>query len=151
LKIFRAKRLAALGLILVVGQSNATDRANCRGIDNVLERLACYDESHKEQTESRSLEDRKDNSSKSGGLNNIFADRDGQVVTTTLTEINKLPRSGAILYLANNQVWQFVKKRSLNAKPGDEVIIKRGFIGDYLISVDGSSFIPVKRLERPPT
>ena len=147
MKIFRAKSLAALGLLLVVGQSSATDQANCRGIDNVLERLACYDESHKEQTESQSLEDRKDKSSKTGGLNNIFADRDERIVTTSLMEINKLPRSGAILYLANNQVWQFVKKRSLNAKPGDEVKIKRGFIGDYLISVDGSSFIPVKRLE----
>ena len=147
MKIFRAKSLAALGLLLAVGQSSATDEANCRGIDNVLERLACYDESHKGQTESQSLKDGKDKSSKTGGFNNIFADRDGRVVTTTLTEINKLPRSGAILYLANNQVWQFVKKRSLNAKPGYEVKIKRGFIGDFLISVDGSSFIPVKRLE----
>ena len=147
MKIFRAKSLAALGLLLVVGQASATDQANCRGIDNVLERLACYDESHKGLTESRSLEDRKDKSSKTGGSNNIFGDRDGRVVTTNLTEINKLPRSGAILYLANNQVWQFVKKRSLNAKAGDEVKIKRGFIGDYLISVNGSSFIPVKRLE----
>ena len=145
--MFRTKNLAALGLLIVVGQSSATDKANCRGIDNVLERLACYDESHKGQTESQSLEDRKDKSSKTGGSNNIFGDRDGRVVTTTLTEINKLPRSGAILYLANNQVWQFVKKRSLNAKAGDEVKIKRGFIGDYLISVNGSSFIPVKRLE----
>ena len=147
MKIFRAKSLAALGLLLAVGQSSATDEANCRGLDNVLERLACYDESHKGQTESQSLKDGKDKSSITGGFNNIFADRDGRVVTTTLTEINKLPRSGAILYLANNQVWQFVKKRSLNAKPGHEVTIKRGFIGDFLISVDGSSFIPVKRLE----
>ena len=136
-----------LGLLLAVGHSSATDEANCRGIDNVLERLACYDESHKGQTESQSLKDGKDKSSKTGGFNSIFSDRDSRVVTTTLTEINKLPRSGAILYLANNQVWQFVKKRSLNAKPGDEVMIKRGFIGDYLISVEGSSFIPVKRLE----
>ena len=147
MKIFRAKSLAALGLLIVVGQSSATDKANCRGIDNVLERLACYDESHKEHAESQSPEDRKDKSLKTGGSNNIFADRDSRAVTTTLTEINKLPRSGAVLYLANNQVWQFVKKRSINAKPGDEVMLKRGFIGDYLISVDGSSFIPVKRLE----
>ena len=147
MKMFRAKNLAALGLLIVVGQSSATDKANCRGIDNVLERLACYDESHKENGESQSLEDRKDKSPKTGGLNNIFADRDERIVTTSLMEINKLPRSGAILYLANNQVWQFVKKRSLNAKAGDEVKIKRGFIGDYLISVNGSSFIPVKRLE----
>ncbi len=147
MKTFRAKSLAALGLLIIVEQSSATDEANCRSIDNVLERLACYDKSHKEQTESQSPKDHEDKSSKIGGSINIFADRDGRVVTTTLTEINKLPRSGAVLYLANNQVWQFVKKRSLNAKPGDEVIIKRGFIGDYLISVDGSSFIPVKRLE----
>ena len=145
--MFRAKNLAALGLLIVVGHASATDKANCRGIDNVLERLACYDETHKEQTESQSLEDQKDKSAKTGGSNNIFADRDGRIVTTSLMEINKLPRSGAILHLANNQVWQFVKKRSLNAKPGDEVKIKRGFIGDFLISVDGSSFIPVKRLE----
>ena len=147
MKIFRAKSLAALGLLIFVGQSSATDEANCRSIDNVLERLACYDESHKEQAEDSSPEDRRGYSSKTDGLNNIFADRDSRVVTTTLAEINKLPRSGAILYLANNQIWQFIKKRSLNAKPGDEVVIKRGFIGDYLISVDGSSFIPVKRLE----
>ena len=147
MKIFRAKSLAALGLLIFVGQSSATDEANCKSIDNVLERLACYDESHKEQEEDPSPEDRRGYSSKTNGLNNIFADRDSRVVTTTLTEINKLPRSGAILYLANNQIWQFIKKRSLNAKPGDEVVIKRGFIGDYLISVDGSSFIPVKRLE----
>ena len=147
MKIFRAKSLAALGLLIFVGQSSATDEANCKSIDNVLERLACYDESHKEPAEDPSPEDRRGYSSKTDGLNNIFADRDSRVVTTTLTEINKLPRSGAILYLANNQIWQFIKKRSLNAKPGDEVVIKRGFIGDYLISVDGSSFIPVKRLE----
>ena len=147
MKIVRAKSLAALGLLIFVGQSSATDEANCKSIDNVLERLACYDESHKEQAEGPSPEDRRGYSSKTDGLNNIFADRDSRVVTTTLTEINKLPRSGAILYLANNQIWQFIKKRSLNAKPGDEVVIKRGFIGDYLISVDGSSFIPVKRLE----
>ena len=59
LKMFRAKNLAALGLLIIVGQSSATDEANCRGIDNVLERLACYDESHKENGESQSLEDRK--------------------------------------------------------------------------------------------
>ena len=147
MKTFRAKSLAALGLLIVVGQSSATDEANCRSIDNVLERLACFDESHKEQAENPSPEDRRDNSSKTDGLKNIFTDRDSRVVTTTLAEINKLPRSGAILYLANNQIWQFVRKRSLNAKPGDEVVIKRGFIGDYLISVDGGSFIPVKRLE----
>ena len=147
MKTFRAKSLAALGLLIVVGQSSATDKANCRSIDNVLERLTCYDESHKEQAENPSPGDRRENSSKTDGLKNIFADRDSRVVTTTLAEINKLPRSGAILYLANNQIWQFVKKRSLNAKPGDMVVIKRGFIGDYLISVDGGSFIPVKRLE----
>ncbi len=147
MKIARAKSLAALGLLIVSGQSGATDKANCRSIDNVLERLACYDESHKEQAEGQSTEDRKDKSAKIGGSNNIFADRDSPVVKTSLTEINKLPRSGAILYLANDQVWQLVKKRSLNAKPGDEVIIKRGFIGDYLLSIDGSTSFPVKRLE----
>lgn len=148
MKISKAKTLAALGLLIVFGQSSATDKANCRSIDNVLERLACYDESHhKEQAEGQSTEERNDKSAKIGGSNNIFADRDGPVVTTRLAEINKLPRSGAILYLANDQVWQLVKKRSLNAEPGDQVIIKRGFIGDYLISIGGRSSIPVKRLE----
>ena len=109
MKIFRAKSLAALGLLIFVGQSSATDEANCKSIDNVLERLACYDESHKEQAEDPSPEDRRGYSSKTDGLKNIFADRDSRVVTTTLAEINKLPRSGAILYLANNQIWQFIK------------------------------------------
>ncbi len=147
MKISRAKSLVTLGLSIVFGQASATDNANCRSIDNVLERLACYDNSHKDQSEPQTPEAQGNKSSKIGSANNIFADRDRPVMTTRLTEINKLPRSGAILYLANNQVWQLVKKRSLNAKPGDEVVIKRGFIGDYLISVEGSSFIPVKRLE----
>mgnify|MGYP001348032617 CR=1 FL=1 len=147
MKISRAKNLAALGLLIVFGQSSATDTANCRSIDNVLERLACYDETHKEQAESQSPEAQEDKTSKIDGSRNIFADRNNPVVTTTLTEINKFPRSGAILHLANNQIWQLVKKRSLNAKPGDQVIIKRGFIGDYLISINGRSSIPVKRIE----
>ena len=147
MKILRVKSLIALGLLLCIGQSRATDEANCRNIVNVLERLACYDESHKAQTDRISAADLRDNSSPMGIVNDVVRDRDKTVVTASLVEVDKLPRSGALLYLNNSQVWQLTKKRALGAKPGDEVVIQRGLIGGHLARVNGGALIPVKRIE----
>ena len=147
MKILKVKILIALGLLLCIGQSSATDEANCRNIVNVLERLACYDESHKAQTDRISAADLRDNSSPIGIVNDVVRDRDKTVVTASLVEVDKLPRSGALLYLNNSQVWQLTKKRALGAKPGDEVVIKRGLIGGHLVRVNGGALIPVKRIE----
>ena len=147
MKILKVKSLIALGLLLCVGQSSATDEANCRNIVNVLERLACYDESHKAQTDRISAADLRDNSSPIGIVSDVVRDRDKTVVTASLVEVDKLPRSGALLYLNNSQVWQLAKKRALSAKPGDEVVIQRGLIGGHLVRVNGGTLIPVKRIE----
>jgi hypothetical protein len=147
MKILKVKSLIALGLLLCIGQSSATDEANCGNIVNVLERLACYDESHKAQTDRISAADLRDNSSPIGIVNDVFGDRDKTVVTASLVEVDKLPRSGALLYLNNSQVWQLAKKRALSAEPGDDVVIQRGLIGGHLVRVNGGALIPVKRIE----
>ena len=147
MRIVKVKSLIALGLLLCIGQSSATDEANCREIANVLERLACYDDSHKAQSDRISAADLRDNSSPIGIVNDVFGDRSKPVLTASLVEVDKLPRSGAILYLSNSQVWQLTKKRALSAEPGDGVVIQRGLIGGHLIRINGGTLIPVKRIE----
>jgi len=69
-------------------------------------------------------------------------------MAATLVKLDKSPRRKTRLLLDNGQVWELSKDRLLSYPEGAEVDIKTGTVGGYVMSVNGSSWFRVKRIDQ---
>lgn len=156
------RTLLTLAVVAVTNTGQAHDQANCKNIDNLLSRLSCYDESH---DTTGSLARAKSNpapivqqgaqqpssensASVFGKPTDLFGTKNTSTMAATLVKLDKSPRRKTRLQLDNGQVWELSKDRLLSYPEGAEVDIKTGTVGGYVMSVNGSSWFRVKRIDQ---
>ena len=154
------RTLLALAMVTIANTGQTHDQANCQSIDNLLARLACYDESHgsaKSGAEagitavaSTAQQPRSDESASStfGRPTELFAPRDSRTVSAKLARLDSSPGRKTRLVLDNGQIWELSKDRMIAYRGGAAVEIKTGAVGGYLMSVNGSSWFRVKRIDK---
>jgi len=154
------RTLLALTMVTIANTGQAHDQANCQSIDELLARLACYDESHgganltgsalKRSNTPTSVAATTSKAESSSSVarqpRGLFSNDRGESFEAVLTEISKHPKRMTRLYLSNDQVWGLVKERLLSASVGDSVAVKPGTMGGYRMSINNSSWFRVKRL-----
>lgn len=69
-------------------------------------------------------------------------------MTATLAKLDKNPRRKTRLQLDNGQTWELTKDRLVSYPEGASVDIKAGNVGGYVMSVNGSSWFRVKRIDQ---
>ena len=156
------RTLLAFAVVAITNTSHAHDQANCKNIDNLLARLSCYDESHDStgaanRTSSNpapapaqsSNQPRNESSKSTFGIpSDLFATRDTRTMAATLVKLDKNPRRKTRLQLDNGQVWELTKDRLVSYPEGASVDIKSGSVGGYVMSVNGSSWFRVRRVDQ---
>ncbi len=79
------------------------------------------------------------------GSGSLFG-RDKLDFTSTLTAIRRGEQQAMMFLLANEQVWMQSSPRDLPFKEGDEIRIKSGTVGGYIMRNDAGASTRVKRI-----
>ncbi len=116
------------------------DLQQCRAIESDQERLACYD-----RVAGSTYED-------SFGKESVATERPPgekgkpQNLESRVASVATAASGKLILGLDNGQTWAQIDSSSLRLKVGDEVRIRRGTMGSYLLTrADGGPEIRVRR------
>ena len=74
--------------------------------------------------------------------------RAAEQLTARVTELSTLPHGELLLTLENGQVWQQKPgDRAMRVKVGDEVTIKRGSLGSFLLTSQAKGSMRVSRVK----
>jgi hypothetical protein len=136
---------------------------NCSQIENTQDRLACFDrqfprmesesitpsEAGEVSAKTESVDTKNTGTSSSEPAAVIsqpkeekkgWFNREKEVITATITEVLNEDRQKMVFRLSNKQIWLQSSPRSLPINIGDEVTIKSGMIGGFIMrSSSGTS------------
>lgn len=141
--------------------------STCQAITNDLARLACYDTLFAGQDISDinipspalppsvptkvvplATSTQEINQDDDFGKEQIKANDDDKVLTTSITQIQANPFGIRTLTMRNGQQWRETEKSSLKVKVGQSVFIEKGFFSAYYLKVEGSNrTMRIKRLK----
>lgn len=142
---------------------------DCSQIETTQDRLACFDKQYpREETEIIAPQEINEVSSEAAGTSllvspksepvpvtkepeekkkNWFGSRDKEIITATITEVLDRDRQKMVFRLSNKQIWLQSSPRSLPIHPGDEITIKSGIIGGYILRTSSGTSTRVRRIE----
>ena len=144
--------------------AQVTTLLNCRNITDSAERLACYDKSAAaigEAVAKRDLVviDREGVKRTKRGLFGfaipnlgIFGDDDAEVevkqIDGTIVSTARNADGGFIFRLADGSRWTQLDSKPFAVEPrnGDKVVVKKGALGAYFLTVTGQPGVKVKRI-----
>lgn len=97
----------------------------CRQIEDVEERVACYDEF----------------------VDSSLAIEQIDRIEATVANVSDSPGSKIVVLLDNGQTWRQLDNKSLRLESGEAVVVRKASLGSYLLEKkSGSRPIRVKRL-----
>jgi len=165
---------SASGAVAQEGPALETDRpqlfselVECRKIENVEERVACYDEKvdaldQAEADNELIIADREEVREARRGLFGfnlpkirLFGgggdDEEESIseLTTSVVSARQFGRGRWRIRMADGAVWEQVNSRSLSSRPkeGQEVSIKRASLGSFLVKIGRNPTIRMRRVE----
>jgi hypothetical protein len=135
---------------------------NCRSIAAADQRLACFDKeaaAMEQAIQARNLVfvDREKARAAKRSLfgfsvpdfGGLFGGNDDEVkqIESTIRSTGRNPDGGLVITLADGSVWsQTDDWPGLDPRPGKKVIVKRGTLGTFWLSIPGQNGIKVKRV-----
>ena len=153
----------------------AQDTLDCAQVENARERLACFDRKYPRdpnkpnvvpgiqssapvsrsaptpvqpqatiQTPSQPAQTQDNAGFRTGGMLDF---KEEVNFTTTIEAIRSRDQQKMVFRLANGQIWGQSSPRNLPFKVGDEVTVKSGTIGGYIMRNDGGTSTRVERLK----
>ena len=161
--------LVLLGFFFTINNSYAHDMGNCAQVDSALERLDCYDGQAKFLS-SQGIEDREVAAQTSPApiskSNAVRDQTEGAAPASKKSSFLSKPIESPIEYsatiakvvkgkgstkalveLSNGQIWQIQKSRLVTFKVGNDVVVKQGLIGGYMLRVAGGGSYRVKQIK----
>jgi hypothetical protein len=128
----------------------------CSLVENDLKRLMCYDKvikTKKQELEKSPISNQQTKEVKPKQADDVFG-LENQVkkeideISSSIVEL-KLPKIGSrTITLENGQIWKLTDTDSFKAKVGDTVVVKRAFLGSFLMKTENSNkSYRVKRLK----
>ena len=78
----------------------------------------------------------------------MFDKRDEVIITSIIKEVMKRDRKKMVFQLDNGQVWIQSSPRDLHIRAGDQVTIKSGLIGGYILRNSAGTSTRVKLIDK---
>ena len=161
--------LVLLGFFITVKTSYAHDTGNCAQVDSALERLDCYDRQAKlpnsqspgaqelaAQTspapisKSNAVRDQTEGAAPASKKPSFLSKPIESPIEYSATIAKVVKGKGstkALVELSNGQIWQIQKSRLVTFKVGNDVVVKQGLIGGYMLRVAGGGSYRVKQIK----
>lgn len=151
------KKLLLLLLMTVNQSALAVEDAltECRQIEEIEERVACYDEFVDSQNgrkpdavpDAQSLFGTDDAEAKRIVETTLAIEQIDEIVAT-VTDVSKSAGGKLIVSLDNGHVWRQLDNKTLHLKSGEAVIVRKASLGSFLLAKEsGSRSIRVKRVD----
>ena len=161
--------LILLGFCFTINNSYAHDTGNCAQVDSALERLDCYDRQAK-LSSSQGIENREvavqtgplPSSEPSPALGqkevaepvskkpSFLSQLSESAIeySATIAKVVKVEGNAkALVKLSDGQVSQIQKSRLVTFKVDNDVVVKQGLIGGYMLRAAGGGSYRVKRIK----
>lgn len=147
------KRLFLPILLLLAAPAFAVDEAltQCRQIEEIEERVKCYDKFVDSQSASDTVPDAellfgKDNAEAKRIVETTLAIEQIDHVEAVVSEVRKSAARKLLVTLDNGQVWRQLDNQTLHLTSGESVIIRKASLNSFLMGKkSGGRSIRVKR------
>lgn len=149
----------------VTSSDYITELKTCRGIAAEAQRLACFDisvgaiiaaaDSGEVRVVDREVVRETRRSlfgfalPRLGIFGSVDDDEDVSMLTSSITDVRRLPRDTYIITIAEGSKWQ-VSNAPLRLRPpevGNSVVLKKASLGSFLIRIDGQIGVKGRRIE----
>jgi hypothetical protein len=131
----------------------AADLARCRSESDDARRLQCYDSLAKGDTPAALKIPPKMSQEEFGVSNGPIAAQKSksqpqlQEIVAKAVEVKKKANGELVVTLDNDQVWQQLQPSNLRLRVGDEVIIKAGALGSFILVAPSGRGTKVQRVK----
>lgn len=155
-------------LLMFSGLVYGGQGSDCSQIENAAERLACFDQQFPEsitphpKTETEVMDAPASVSTQLPSApsptktstdtlpqkpKGVFSKPDAVHITARVKAIRSRDKQKMVFLLDNEQVWLQVSPRNLPIREGDEVSIKSGTIGGFILRTDSGTSTRVRRIK----